>query len=198
MSALVISLIIFLGVFGGAIAGTLLHRRLPDSHKDGDSREVVKLVMGLIATIAALVLGLLIASAHSAYDTQDSEVRQLAVHLELVDRILAYYGPETTAARELLREIVADDIERIWSPTGPTNPSLRPVRNHGEELFSMVAELTPGNAAQRFTQTRSLQLLTDMSNTRRLMTEAPCPGHFLSCSFSGWSCCSSALVSLRD
>jgi hypothetical protein len=51
----------------------ILHVKLPDHHLDADSRDVVKLVMGLIATMSALVLSLLIASANSSYDQQSSE-----------------------------------------------------------------------------------------------------------------------------
>src|SRR5258705_1715323 len=103
MKSIEIAVIVFACVFGGAVIGTLLHGTLPQHHRDGDSKDVIKLVMGLIATIAALVLGLLIASAHSSYDTQEAEVRQLAVHVGLLDRILAHYGPEAAPARALLR-----------------------------------------------------------------------------------------------
>jgi hypothetical protein len=171
MNATLIAFIVFACVLGGAVVGTRLHVLLPKHHQDGDSREVIKLVMGLIATIAALVLGLLIASAHGSYDTQESEVRQLAVHLELTDRVLAHYGPETAAARELLHQIVSDDIDRIWPPAGKANLGPTTARVHAEQLFTKVAELAPVTDAQRFTQNRSLQLLTDMSNTRRLMSE---------------------------
>ena len=124
MNSLLIASIVFVCVFGGAMAGTLLHVKLPENHRDGDSRDVIKLVMGLIATIAALVLGLLIASAHTAYDTQESEVRQLAVHLALLDRILAGYGPEAADARSMLREIVVADVDRIWPNSGPGTAGL--------------------------------------------------------------------------
>ena len=171
MNSTLIAFIVFVCVLGGAVVGTRLHATLPKHHRDGDSRDVIKLVMGLIATIAALVLGLLIASAHSSYDTQESEVRQLAVHLELTDRVLAHYGPETAAARELLHQIVSDDIDRIWPPAGKANLGATASRIHAEQLFTKVAELAPVTDAQRFTQSRSLQLLTEMSNTRRLMSE---------------------------
>jgi hypothetical protein len=160
-------------VFGGALVGTLLHAKLPQHHRDGDSKDVIKLVMGLIATIAALVLGLLIASAHSAYDTQESEVRQLAVHLVLLDRILAHYGPEAAGARTVLREIVIADVERIWPNEGAGTAKMPSpqVRAQGEELFEMIANMSPHAEVQRFTQSRALQILTDMANTRRLMAE---------------------------
>jgi hypothetical protein len=173
MSSILIGAIVFACVFGAAVVGMLLHVKLPENHRDADSRDVIKLVMGLIATIAALVLGLLIASAHSAYDTQESEVRQLAVHLGLLDRILAHYGPETTPARALLRQVVAADVETIWPDGGAGNAKLpsAEVRAQGEELFGMLAKLSPQSDIQRFSQSRALQILTDMANTRRLMSE---------------------------
>jgi hypothetical protein len=153
--------------------GTLLHAKLPQHHRDGDSKDVIKLVMGLIATIAALVLGLLIASARSAYDTQESEVRQLAVHLGLLDRILAHYGPEAAPVRTLLKQIVTADIDRIWPDDGAGTATLPApeVRAQGEVLYGMLANLPAQTNVQRFTQGRAMQILTDMANTRRLMAE---------------------------
>jgi len=173
MNSIIIAVIVFTCVFGGAIAGMLLHGRLPTHHRDGDAKEVIKLVMGLIATIAALVLSLLIASAHSAYDTQESEVRQLAVHVALLDRLLAHYGPETAGARTTLKEVVTADVTRIWPAEGAGSAKLPPTQSQrrGEDLFGMVAGLAPRTDEQRFSQARALQLLTDMSTTRRLMAE---------------------------
>lgn len=163
----------FACMLGGAITGSLLHRVLPTAHRDGDSRDVIKLVMGLIATMAALVLSLLIASAHDAYQTQESEVRQLAVHLVLLDRILAHYGADAAEARTMLRELVTADVARIWPDQGAGSASMSPAegRMRGEDVFSMIAKLTPKTEEQRFTQGRALQLLTDMADTRRLMSE---------------------------
>jgi Protein of unknown function (DUF4239) len=173
VSSVAIGLIVFGCVLSGAVVGSLLHRVLPTTHRDGDSKDVIKLVMGLIATIAALVLGLLIASAHSAYDTQESEVRQLAVHLVLLDRILAHYGPEAADARAGLREVVTADVQRIWPDEGVGSAKMPSpeLRVRGEDVFTMIAKLTPRNDEQRFGQSRALQLMTDMANTRRLMAE---------------------------
>ena len=173
MNSILISAAVFVCVFGGAMAGILLHRGLPEHHREGESKDVIKLVLGLIATIAALVLGLLIASAHTSYDTQESEVRQLAVHVALVDRILANYGPEAIEARVMLREIVAADVDRIWPDQGAGTAGLpsREARGRGEDLFARIARLSPVSEVQKFAQGRALQLLTDMANTRRLMAE---------------------------
>src|SRR5260221_3560028 len=173
MKSIVIAVIVFACVFGGALIGTFLHGRLPQHHRDGDSKDVIKLVMGLVATIAALVLGLLIASAHSAYDTQESEVRQLAVHFLLLDQMLGHYGPEAAEARNVLRQVIAADVGRIWPNEGAGAAHVLPpeARVRGEYAFTMIARLSPGTEEQRFIQARALQLMTDMVNTRRLMAE---------------------------
>src|SRR5271165_2345735 len=80
-----------------AFAGMVLHVKLPDRHLDADSRDVVKLVMGLIATMAALVLGLLIASANTSYDRQSSELKAISANIIMLDRTLEFYG---TGAKE--------------------------------------------------------------------------------------------------
>jgi len=173
MGSIQVAIIVFTCVFGGAIAGMRLHSSLPTHHRDGDAKEVIKLVMGLIATIAALVLSLLIASGHSVYDTQESEVRQLAVNVALIDRILARYGPEAADARTALKEIVAADVKRIWPAEGAGSAQLPPAQagHRGEDLFAVVAGLSPRTEEQRFGQARTLQMLTDMATTRRLMAE---------------------------
>ena len=168
---MLISLLVFVLVFGGALLGSLLRQRLPKHHQDDDSREVIKLVMGLVATVTALVLGLLIASAHTSYDTQQSEVLQLSANLELTDRILTQYGSEAQPARQLLRRIVALNIDRIWKKEQVAQPPAAGAAFNPDQIFSVVAELVPVTATQRLAQSRALQMLTDMANTRILMSE---------------------------
>jgi hypothetical protein len=68
----------------------LLRRVLPEHHLSTDSKDVVKLGMGLIGTMAALVLALLIASAKSSFDTQSNEVMEMSADFMLLDRTLAH------------------------------------------------------------------------------------------------------------
>ena len=114
MGSLTIGGIVFACTFGGALVGMVLRAILPEHHVSTESKDVVKLGMGLIATLAALVLGLLIASAKSSFDAQRSGFQQLAANLVLLDRALARYGPETKDAREALRSLVAATIDRLW------------------------------------------------------------------------------------
>src|SRR5262252_8872408 len=95
MFALVIYLIIFACVFGGALLGVYLRGALPEEHLSAESKDTVRLGMGLIGTMAALVLGLLVASAKNFYDTQTSELIEMSAKIVLLDRVLAHYGPET-------------------------------------------------------------------------------------------------------
>src|SRR5271168_2481596 len=90
-------------VFGGALLGMALRLILPAHHLSSDSKDVIKLAMGLTATMSALVLALLIASAKSSYDAQRSELLQLSANVLLLDRVLAHYGPEAKDIREGLR-----------------------------------------------------------------------------------------------
>ena len=118
MSSFAIASVVFGCSFGAALIGMVLHIKLPDHHLDPDSRDVVKLVMGLIATISALVLSLLIASASSSYDRQSNELKALSANILLLDRTLKFYGPGAKEARDGLREAIVQTHRRIWSPEG--------------------------------------------------------------------------------
>jgi hypothetical protein len=159
--------------FGASLLAIFIHTRLPSHHLDGDNKDVVKLVMGLIATITALVLGLLISSAHSSYDAQASEVQQLGVHLYQVDRILAFFGPDAMPERQELRRIVSADIGRIWPSGGARTATYAPLSEQQgvEAVFESIGSLSPKSDLERFGQSRALQLLSSIGETRRLLVE---------------------------
>ena len=108
------SLIIFVCVFGGALLGILLRAVLPEHHLSKETQDIVKLGMGLVGTMAALVLGLLVASAKGSYDAQSAEVTQLAANVAMLDRALALYGPETKEIRAILRNAVRRVLDQMW------------------------------------------------------------------------------------
>ena len=145
MSAIAVSCMVFACVFAGALLGVFLQGPLPDQHLSSKSKDVVKLGTGLIATLTALVLGLLIASAKSAYDTQNSEIKQMSASILLLDRILAHYGPETKEARDLLRRTVVGAVDRIWSENSSRPATLAPLEKRAEA--EIVLRQGPGTAA---------------------------------------------------
>jgi hypothetical protein len=114
MNPIAIRLIVFACVFGGALFGMFLRGVLPEEHLSADSKDTVRIGMGLIATLTALVLGLLVASAKSYYDTQSSELTEMSAEVVLLDRVLAHYGPETKEDRDLLREAIVRVLEGLW------------------------------------------------------------------------------------
>ena len=107
MSSIAVSMIVFACVFGGAVCGILLRRHAsPALDLSADSKNIVTMSMGLVGTMAALVLGLLVSSAKSFYDEQSDELTQMSARIVVLDRILAHYGPETREVHDLLRASV--------------------------------------------------------------------------------------------
>ncbi len=169
MSSGLVFLITFAFIAMGGALGMLVHIRLPD-RVIADSKEVVRLGAGLMATVAALVLGLMIASAKNSYDTQAANVRQLTANLIFLDELLEQYGPETKEARGMIRRAAAITIQRIWqddaSTKATTTFSASPA---AEEFFYTVEMLSPANDLQRSVKPRILQAGTDLVRTRLLM-----------------------------
>jgi hypothetical protein len=166
-----IALIVFACVFGGALLGMFLQVVTPKHHLSQGSQDVIKLGMGLIATMAALVLGLVIATAKGSYDTQAAAVKHSAAKVLLFDRLLANYGPETKETRDLLRRTVATRLDEVW----PEDRS-QPARMYGLGAVSMaqgiearILQLAPQNEAQRWLKSQALQIGSDLMETRWLV-----------------------------
>ncbi len=168
MNSLAISGIIFACVCGGALLGMVLRAVLPAQHLGSEAKDVVKLGMGLLGTMTAMVLGLMIASAKSTFDTQRTGLAQLAGNVIMLDRILEHYGPESKDAREMLRASVADMIARTWAAESSAAGQTGSGRTEGryEGLFEKVEALAPKNDAQRAWQAQALKLCTDMAQMR--------------------------------
>lgn len=113
LSPLALSLCIFALTIGGILLGVLLRRALPKHHLSKDSQEVVRLGVGLVATIAALVLGLLIAAAKGSFDTQSGQVKLITADLIMLDNVLSLYGPETQPIRAEMRAAIGPLVDRI-------------------------------------------------------------------------------------
>jgi hypothetical protein len=143
---------------------------LPEHHLSTDSKDVVKLGTGLLATMAALVLGLLIASAKGSYDAQRSDLTQVSTDIIGLDRVMAHYGPETKDARDHLRRAVAGSLDRMWPKDASRPAQLEPTAGL-EALYDTIQGLSPQNDAQRALQAQALRLSTDLGRTRWLLFE---------------------------
>ena len=167
-----ISWITFACIFGGALLGMLLRKLLPEHHLDADSKSVVNMGMALIATMSALVLGLLIASAKSSYDAQGSEFIQMSANVIQLDRILARYGPETKEARNVLRR-AALSLDQDWADDTSRSAKLdsSATRAAGASFYEKIQELSPSNDFQRSLQGQALQTALDLGKARSLLLE---------------------------
>jgi hypothetical protein len=173
MDPIGIALIVLVCVFGGALLGLFLGRVLPEHHLSTESRNAVMLVTGMIATLSALVLGLLVSSAKGSFDTVGEELRQTASQVILLDRVLGQYGPETQAIRALLRQEYAARVEQIFSPEkSERQKAIAPERTDPvEEIESRISQLAPGNETQRGLQSRALQIDGELARTHWLLIE---------------------------
>jgi hypothetical protein len=171
VNPMIIGGIVLACVSGGALLGMVLHRILPEHHLNSDSKDVIKLGMGLTATMSALVLALLIASAKSSYDAQRNELTQLSVNVILLDRVLAKYGAETKMARDILRRSVVRIINQIWPKTDASANELDPTTVRAGELYDKIEELAPQNEAQRSLKSDAEKVSIDLAQTRWLLFE---------------------------
>jgi hypothetical protein len=171
MNYLLISLLVFALTFGGALVGSAVRPLLSEHHLHPDSRDVVKLATGLIGTLAALVLGLLIASAKSSFDQKTTQVRQMTANIILLDDLLAQYGPEATPVRNLLRQSIQPLANRIWHEEQiPTGKLVRFESTAQASAFENELErLAPDNDLQRSLKSRAIQAFTEGAQIRLLL-----------------------------
>src|SRR5271163_3788225 len=171
MNSIAISLIVFACVFGGAMFGMVLRALLPEEHLSSDSKDVVKLGMGLIATMSALLLGMMISTALSSFEAKRKELTETSAQFILLDRVLAHYGPETKEAREVLRNAVGIMLDKMWpkshSESIPTGAQVAGADSLVEKIFA----LTPKDDAQHLLKAQASSILMSLGQTRWLHYE---------------------------
>jgi hypothetical protein len=173
MNPLAIGLIVLAFVFSGALFGMYLGSVLPQDHLTPDAKNVIAVSMTIVATLAALVLGLLIASAQSSLDEKDGELRKGAGEFVLLDRTMAEYGPETAEARNLMKQILVARIDLIWPEENAARVAPEKIsRGAGMEVVQeKLLALSPKNDAQRWLQSTALEITRDIQAARWLFLE---------------------------
>jgi hypothetical protein len=160
-------------IFAGALLGLGFQRLLPEQHLGARTQDVVKLSAGMIGTLTALVLGLLVSSAKSSFDTMSNGIVQSSAKIILFDRALARYGPEAKPVREQLKRAVTATIEVVWPTHASGESGLTAVeRAKGMELVQdQLSQLTPQTDAQRMALAQAQQIVGDLAQTRWLLIE---------------------------
>lgn len=166
-----IGLLVLACIFGASLVGMLLRPLLSQHHLSADTKDSVKLGMGLVGTMAALILGLLVAAAKSAYDTEKNEVIQMAAKIAFLDRVLASYGPESVDARHLLRSMVESALIRMWPDERARGSQLDPSGSGTEDLNKAIHKLSPQNELQSAYKSQAVGVVSDIGQLRWLLFE---------------------------
>lgn len=174
MSAVVLGVVSLVCTLVGLAVGMVLHNTLPNHHLSSDSREAVKIASGLIGTLAALVLGLLVSSAKNSFDAMNDAIIEGSAKLIMLDRILAQYGPQTGEIRSEFRKSFVKRISQIWPEHGNfasemTSTEKSPLAM--EILAVKLTELKPENDTQRDFQNSAMQICKDIQQMRWLVIE---------------------------
>lgn len=167
MSDVVIALIVFALMFGGALFGMFLGKVLPTQHLSAESRDVIRVTMAMLATLSALVLGLLTGSAINSLAEKDKELQHAGIQFIMLDRMLASYGPETAEARTLLERTLARRIGEIWPKEGQTVSLVALGTGSGTEAVrDRLFALEPATERQEWLRARALETTNAIAESR--------------------------------
>jgi len=173
MDAVFVALVTMASTFGGAMAGMWLKTVLPAHHLDDDSRDIIKLATGLVATMTALVLGLVIATAKGTFDKVDASLEDASANILALDRVLARFGPETAPIRDAIRSTVARRIDEVWRSDGlpPRTDDSAADTAAVEGIMTNVSALAAATDAQRELHAEAIKLGNDILRDRWLVRE---------------------------
>jgi hypothetical protein len=171
MGPVAIGLLAFGLALAGILLGSIMQRTLPTGQLSPDSKEVVKLSLGIVATLAALVLGLLVASAKTTYSAREGEINQITAYVILIDNLLAKYGEGAQAARTSLRQAIPPMVDHIWkeAQSEPVQSAPFKASAEGEAFYQQVQELQPTNDLQRGLKQRIIEVALDLAKARLLL-----------------------------
>src|SRR5438067_2859445 len=164
-----VALILFIVLVCVTLLGGRLRRLLPEEQLSAESKDAIKLALGLVGTMTAILLGLLISSAKGAFDNTQSEVIQMAAKVALLDRVLTLYGPETAETRRALRDAIADGVRRTWPAERSGPVRLEPNQQMGDAIYRTVSHLEPHDEAQRALKTQAATLMIQLAEIRALV-----------------------------
>ena len=175
MNTTITALIVFVCLVGAVLLGRALRRLLPEDHLTSDSRDTIKLAMGLVATMTALVLGLLVSSAKGSYDTERNEVIQMAAKITFLDRVLAAYGPEAAGIRTLVRGSVEEGIRQLWPAEMRRPAQVAPNVQTGNMVYIAIHGLSPHSDMQSALKAQAATVAVDVAQVRTLLAAQSVP-----------------------
>jgi hypothetical protein len=150
------------------LLGRTLNHFMPQHYLNPETKDSMKLAVGWVATMSALILGLLVNSAKTNYDAQRNTVIQLSAKVSLLDRALALYGPESNETRVHLRAATEELVNNLWEDSG-TKPILPPEAQAGAAIYIAISSLSPRDDTQRTLKGQALTLTAQIGELRALM-----------------------------
>ena len=173
MTPFITPLITVAALCAGWLLGSFVRDRLPGHHLRDDSKELVQTASAMIATLVALVIGLLVSSAKNSLDQANDGLTQSGTKVILLDRTLRRYGPEAMPIRIQIKDTIEDAIERLWpSGNAPKAGTATVVHNRAiDEVQNMIESLAPKDESKRNLRTQALQSCDDLGQSRWLMIE---------------------------
>jgi hypothetical protein len=168
MDALAMSSLVFVLVFGAALAGIAIRRVRPDQHFTAEARDTMGRAIGLVGTMTSLVLGMLVSSGKTFYDGEKNQVAELSAQVILLDDLLKAYGPETGELRMEAQRTVVEIVDRIWPRKSSQSAELHPLAN-GAHFYEHLRLLAPKNEEQASVKAQLLAATLSLRKTYWLM-----------------------------
>lgn len=160
--ALSIATALFLAVWFGSYT----RRHLPESHLSPDTKDTVKIAMGLVATMSALLLGLLVSSTQDSYKTVQTQVVTLGAKISFMDRLLSLYGPEAATLQASVRQLTKATVQQMWNSLGQPSAINQEA---GNSLYVALLELKPQSELQQNLKTQGIATFLEVGQLRTVM-----------------------------
>jgi len=172
LSPPIIGLIVFAVILAGGLVGWETRRRLPAHHLTDETKNFISVSTAVIATLSALVLGLLISNANSSFNALGGDVTTLSAQIIRLDQILRRYGPDTQPARELLRRY-AEQKDADLFPEDPADFRIGDPSTYAlfQDFEDALLALKPGNARDRWWMGQALALAGKIGDARWLLAQ---------------------------
>jgi hypothetical protein len=169
VNSILLTVLTLVVALSGVVFGCYLRGRLPSDHLVADSRDFVKIALGLLTTMAALLLSLQLSSAKTSFDMQETQITQVSAEIVLLDRALSRAGGGSDAARRTLRDLTAGLIARTW----PDRHSwARPEPPPGSErLYEEIAGIRPGDDSERLAKSDAVTQMFELARLMRNVTQ---------------------------
>ena len=169
---LIDGIIVFLMLLAGAYAGWTVRQRLPEHQLTDDTKSLVSVSMAVVATVSALVLGLLISNANTSFRALGGDMDTLSAQILRLDNILRRYGPDTYPARETLRQYAEQKTTDLF-PDKEADISLDSPSTYEllQQLEDSILELKPSNPRDQWWLGQAMTLAAKIGDTRWLLAQ---------------------------